>query len=368
LDRGIFLTAPSIDDSKRKTEDEFWREFYAVRPQIIGALLNGVVTALTNVSIIVMERKPRMADFAVWCEGAAPAFGWKPGEFLAAYEDNRTAASNLALQSLLAESVQKLAPWTGTATALLEELEEQFEVETDGRIRIKPKPKDWPSAPNALSGMLRKIQPNLRKVGIDVSFDRGKDKKRTKQISLSRIDSTQSEDGQKNPSTSTAPSAAANYPTNPSLFTNGVADDGIAAKEPHRPASSAAASEKPQENQGIFHASDDADDADDGLPLLSDGDPSQKNGAFPHPPGYCPTCGSFNQVYGPDGRAACLNCHPPDKTADGMLVYPAGACARCGGFQLRFDGAGAAVCARCDGDRVLAHASAKPIAKPEEPR
>ena len=64
-----------------------WADFERKRPRILGALLDVVSHGLKTLPDVVLDRKPRMADFAVWvtaCEGAL----WKKGTFMAAYTGN----------------------------------------------------------------------------------------------------------------------------------------------------------------------------------------------------------------------------------------------------------------------------------------
>ena len=66
LDRAIVITMPPIPDERRKDEATFWREFNLVRPRILGALLDAVSCGLRRLPDVQLERKPRMADFALW--------------------------------------------------------------------------------------------------------------------------------------------------------------------------------------------------------------------------------------------------------------------------------------------------------------
>src|SRR6516164_3429508 len=50
-DRAIFLTLPPIGNAKRRAEAEFWREFEAVRPRILGALLDAVAYGLRSLGL-----------------------------------------------------------------------------------------------------------------------------------------------------------------------------------------------------------------------------------------------------------------------------------------------------------------------------
>jgi hypothetical protein len=109
-----------------------------------------------------------MADFALWASAAESTLGWKPGTFLSAYEANRTSANDLVLDSsdvatLLRDSVGD--EWAGTASQLLMMLNEKVEDATRKR-------RDWPSSPQALSGLLRRLAPNLRVAGLELEFER----------------------------------------------------------------------------------------------------------------------------------------------------------------------------------------------------
>jgi hypothetical protein len=48
LDRSLLLTLPTIPEEQRRDEEELFREFEAVRPRVLGALLYAVSAALRN--------------------------------------------------------------------------------------------------------------------------------------------------------------------------------------------------------------------------------------------------------------------------------------------------------------------------------
>lgn len=167
IDRSIFVTLEAIPDTRRLAESDFWDAFRKAQPFILGSLLDAVSVALRNLPNVQLDRLPRMADFAKWVTAAEPALGLKPGAFMAAYTGNRESANALALDgSPVAESVQKLldeCEWEGTASALLERLG-GIVGETGTRRR------EWPSSARTLSNALRRLAPNLRAVGCEVSF------------------------------------------------------------------------------------------------------------------------------------------------------------------------------------------------------
>jgi hypothetical protein len=65
----------------------------------------------------------------------------------------------------------------GTATELLEKLKGQLP-------DAKKKPEDFPSNARALSGALKRIAPNLRRLGIDITWHRQPDKTRARILTI----------------------------------------------------------------------------------------------------------------------------------------------------------------------------------------
>jgi hypothetical protein len=178
-DRAMFLALEPIPDGSRRPEAELWSAFEKERPGILGALLDAVAEGLKNLRNTRLARLPRMADFAVWATACEPAI-WPSGAFGSAYGDNlEEAVATLIDDDRVASAVRELMAsrneWTGTATELLKML-------TGGLDDQIAKPKDWPQSPRALSGSIRRLAPALRKIGVDVTFPRGKDRKRTRTI------------------------------------------------------------------------------------------------------------------------------------------------------------------------------------------
>lgn len=171
LDRALVLYLPTIDKADRRTERDLWAEFEAARPQILGALLDAVATGLARLDEVHLEDPPRLADFAEWVEACAPALGWAPGEFLAAYRTNQTQANALTLEaSPIAGAVREVAQaggFQGTAGELLAELADRVD-EADTRKRT------WPASPQTLGADLRRIAPNMRGDGVEIEFTRDK--------------------------------------------------------------------------------------------------------------------------------------------------------------------------------------------------
>jgi len=167
LDRALILNLPPIPEERRRVRAEFWREFEAERPALLGALLHAVSVALGRVDQITLRRVPRMADFAKWATAASPALDWGDDYFLDVYGSNRAQAHELALDaSPVAAPLRELAEheeWSGTSSELLEAL--------NNRVGdVTKRTRGWPTLPRVLSGALKRLLPSLRAVGVEVLF------------------------------------------------------------------------------------------------------------------------------------------------------------------------------------------------------
>ena len=189
LDRALILYLPSIPEHKRESESKFWSDFEAARPTLLGGLLDVVSGALARLPNIQLPKKPRLADFAVWVTAAEPLLGWSEGAFMDAYVQNQSATNDLALEaSPIAAAIQALVrdgEIEATATDLLQTLQ-RYAGENAGSQR------SWPANGQGLSNALRRLAPNLRKSGIEVSFSRGPNRSRRRLITVRNIASTSS--------------------------------------------------------------------------------------------------------------------------------------------------------------------------------
>lgn len=200
LDRTVLEALPPIPEGRRRPEKEFWAAFEEARPRLLGALLDAVVGALSRIHRTQLDRLPRMADFALWATAAEPELGLAPGAFMEAYDQNRTAANDIALEASaisneLKKFVETRKEWEGTATELLDALNDQASEEVRRR-------RDWPKSARAMGGALRRITPNLTAEDIKVEFDRSGGKRRL--IHLIQLE--QEGDGPSQPSSPSQPS------------------------------------------------------------------------------------------------------------------------------------------------------------------
>lgn len=182
-DRAVSVTLAAMRQEDRRPESELWRDFDTARPQILGALFDGVSSALKHVGSIEVEGHERMADFACWVTAAELGLGWEPGSFLAAYRANRTGAIELAVEnSPLASAIRDFMAerecWEGSAGELLPELD-PLVLEKVRQSRA------WPSTPSGLGAGLRRVAAALRQVGVDISIgDRAPTRDRKRLITI----------------------------------------------------------------------------------------------------------------------------------------------------------------------------------------
>jgi hypothetical protein len=189
LDRALILYLPAVPQEKREPESKFWSDFDLDGPAILGALLDVVSGALGRLPNVELTKKPRLADFAIWATAAEPLLGLADGDFMRAYAQNQSSANDLALEaSPVAAALQALASkgrFEGTATQLLQALTNH----ADDSARSQ---RSWPANAQGLSNTLRRLAPNLRNCGIDVSFSRVANRQRRRLIIVRDLASTSS--------------------------------------------------------------------------------------------------------------------------------------------------------------------------------
>ncbi len=219
-DRAVFLTLEPIPEERRRPEAELWAAFEAERARILGILLDAVVEGLKRLPHTHLPKLPRMADFALWASACETAI-WPAGTFWSAYCGNRDEAVEgvidadpvaAAVRAVMLERTE----WTGTASDLLGALGEM----AGERVA---KAKIWPDSPRALSGRLRRAATFLRKIGIEVSFEReGRARTRVIRITATSSDPVP-ERGGAQPSGPSVPSAPRS---------NAIPDNGFGTPDP----------------------------------------------------------------------------------------------------------------------------------------
>lgn len=194
IDRSVFVTLSRIGEGKRRLKREIMSAFKALHPEILGALLDAVVTGLQRRDAVKLDELPRMADCCLWVTACETHF-WKEGTFLKALRDARKIATEDVIDAdPVAAAIRKMMDsrthWTGTASNLLDAL---FEFSTDESRRMTM----WPRTPGDLGKKVDRCAPALREVGLEIKKSRSADTKRERiteiKKNLSNLSSLSSE-------------------------------------------------------------------------------------------------------------------------------------------------------------------------------
>jgi hypothetical protein len=131
-------------------------------PRILGALLDLASQVLALRHTVALADPPRMVDFARILAAVDSVLG---ADGITRY---RALATDLAADAVMADPVlaaidaEVRSPWTGTAGDLLDLLSRDF-VLWDRHL-----PRDWPKDARAMSSLLRRRAPSLRRLGWEI--------------------------------------------------------------------------------------------------------------------------------------------------------------------------------------------------------
>jgi hypothetical protein len=166
-----------VDEERQLKPEDLWKQFEELKPRLLGYIFDILVKLLewknnVNRPKLILNKLPRMAEFAEYGEMISRCMGNPGNLFIEAYRKNILLQSREVIDSsVVAPAVIQLMSrrssqeWTGNATYLLSELE--YEAES---LKIDIKSKFWPKSANSLSRRLKEIKVNLYQVGIDMQF------------------------------------------------------------------------------------------------------------------------------------------------------------------------------------------------------
>jgi hypothetical protein len=203
LDRGLIIQTDSIPADNKRLKSAIWTEFYQIRPQLLGYIMDILVKVLKwkkdNPGVALVKRLPRMADWAEWCEIIAHCMGEEEGAFMKAYRANINLQTEeviegsdlaIAIRELVELFDDKGTEFRGTPTELLLKLNliaDAKNIDTRGN-------KYWPKTAARLSRSLKLLQRTLRETGIQVRWEKDKStKNNTRIIVIAKLPSEPSE-------------------------------------------------------------------------------------------------------------------------------------------------------------------------------
>ena len=155
---------PLLPDKSKAGEEGLWGEYYRERPMILGALLDMTAAAMRGFAAEPISPNGRFKDLQRWVAAAERGTDMPQG-FMNAYKagtDNAVihAVEASAFASAILRLVEQRGKWSGTATELLNELDDKV----DDRTR---KSRGWPQTSRAVKNAVARAAPNLRVVGVE---------------------------------------------------------------------------------------------------------------------------------------------------------------------------------------------------------
>jgi hypothetical protein len=175
-DRALTIRLPARDDDVGYTEeDAFWEKFELARASILGGLLTAASAALrrlpeTRAGVRAGNiRLPRMADFALFGTAAEQELGIEENSFINLLKDERNAASVGILESdvifaPLSALIEK-ETFGGYPADLLAAI--NATLRDDDPIK---RDRHWPKTSMKLRNQIKRLEPDLRRAGIVVTW------------------------------------------------------------------------------------------------------------------------------------------------------------------------------------------------------
>lgn len=164
IDRDIRFNLPEI--AEYKEESTLRDDFIKDKPAILASLYDLFSKTLKKIPDIKIKNPPRMADFARLGEAMSQVLGYEPGEFVSVYNEARRQAIIHALDgSPVALAIQELLKEHPSSLdhVLMKDALKRLE-------DYRPWGEAWPKSPQGLGNIIRRNQPGLKAIGINVIF------------------------------------------------------------------------------------------------------------------------------------------------------------------------------------------------------
>jgi hypothetical protein len=167
-DRLVIVDLLLIPEDQRLGDRELEERYAALRPAVLGALLNLTASVLAALPSVRPARLPRMADFGLVLAAMDRVLGTTSLELFLTQRGR--IASDVVDDDPVGESVAALVTsegeWIGPAGELL------------SKITPQAPAKGWPRNARGLAGRLKRLTPALRAVGVEIVAPAQADKTR----------------------------------------------------------------------------------------------------------------------------------------------------------------------------------------------
>jgi hypothetical protein len=171
LDRSLMVELSPILGGHYRAESDYWEDFKAAHPKLLGALLNTVCVALDMKKKIPKPVGSRMVEFAHIAAAADVYLGYGDGAFMKRLLENKKRGHEVAIESSsVAIAISQLVDdspdnhYQDCADNLLNELNKRVSEDT--------RKKGWPTDTKRLGKEIARISPCLRAQGITVNKTR----------------------------------------------------------------------------------------------------------------------------------------------------------------------------------------------------
>ncbi|MHB1549589.1 MAG: hypothetical protein ACYCX6_00110 [Vulcanimicrobiaceae bacterium] len=175
-DRALTIRLPARDDDVGYIEeDAFWEKFELARASILGGLLTAASAALrrlpeTRAGVRAGNiRLPRMADFALFGTAAEQELGIEGNSLINLLKDERNSASVAILESDVIfaplSAVIEKETFSGYPADLLAAI--NAKLRDDDPIK---RDRHWPKTTMKLRNQIKRLEPDLRRAGIVVTW------------------------------------------------------------------------------------------------------------------------------------------------------------------------------------------------------
>ena len=196
LDRSLIFELQPIPKDRRKSEESFWVNFEKDKPKLLGAIFSTLSKAMSlkNQGLVKLEKKPRLADYAVWASAASLAMGHTIEHYLDAFEKNIDKQNSEAIDS--SPIAQVIIDYIYFYKFGVERRESSKRLFEELKERAKnlglDKDRDFPKTQGWLWRKIKPIKGNLQNIGIEVEYF---DNVRPREILIKRTGKNEENDG-----------------------------------------------------------------------------------------------------------------------------------------------------------------------------
>ena len=167
-ERFLVVNLEKIEEQKRKREKDLWADFQKALPQILGAIFNTLVSAMTHMRSLTLKNMPRMADAFADMLTIALALGLSEQEFRSIYAENVAKMNALRSETPLVKAVRELMG-KQVGKRSIEDKAESVRVLL--RNSYSGNKEELPNSASGFSQQLEKEHDELRKSGFRANID-----------------------------------------------------------------------------------------------------------------------------------------------------------------------------------------------------